>query len=85
MSEQLTNGEVVVLRAAIDILRAHGEGFPDDYGQARVVCFAQHAGDAIFEYLNNASTWGGANLTHEQLHGYPEPEPEPVEPQSLRA
>jgi hypothetical protein len=85
VSVLLTNGEIAVLNAARDILKAHMGGFPDDYGQARTLVMAERAESAIFEYLNNASTWGGSTVTHEQLHGYPAPTPDVPEPQSARA
>jgi len=83
----LTDGEIAVLNAARDILNAHRDGFPDDYRQARVKIHAEFAADAIFEYLNNASTWGGVPMTYEQKHGHPDPfaDADVPEPQSLRA
>jgi hypothetical protein len=87
MSEQLNDTEIEVLNHARRILHAHRAGFPDDYGNARLIVFAEQAEYAIFEYLNNANTWGKVPMTHEQLHltPAPEPEPTPAEPQSLRA
>lgn len=72
MSDALTNGEIAVLNAARTILDAHSQGFPDDGGQTRVICAAEHAENAIFRFLSMTNTWGGVPMTQAQVHnGWP--------------
>jgi hypothetical protein len=64
MSEQLTNDEIRTLNDARNILRDKSDGYPDNYGAARCNVMADVAKDALFDYLNNAHTWGGQPLEY---------------------
>lgn len=51
---------------------AWGKEGPDGARLGRVAEAAGTAADAIFNFLNVASNYGGVEMTHEQLHGRPE-------------
>jgi hypothetical protein len=68
MSTPLTDTDALILNAARGILKMQAEGYPDDYGASRVVTLAGEAEQAIFNYLNNASTWGKNPAAYRAIH-----------------